>query len=258
MSSTYSGVITNNPTSITIPSDGDGPGIHAADVNVALEGLMDKVMHTRGRFTPLTRFSMFKPIASIGTAGAGYTTSAAPPTQFTGAGGWWSLVTAAEPDPIVTGMMNWTQIGPIFQPSGVDAGESKGIIYMMPLTADLLNDGDTLVEVRINILTAGAAGGTAHSALPQSMPAIALTRMARDGSSAAVLLSTGNGWTTDGSATQAAYDTEHDIVQVPNQNNTIDHTSYIYTLYYLHEGGSNAKALGIAGGLKFTHTRNDV
>lgn len=42
MSTTYAGNASNYPTSITIPSDGDGPGIKAADVNAALEGLADR------------------------------------------------------------------------------------------------------------------------------------------------------------------------------------------------------------------------
>ncbi len=42
MSSTYDGNAANFPLSITIPSDGDGPGIKAADVNTAFEGLADR------------------------------------------------------------------------------------------------------------------------------------------------------------------------------------------------------------------------
>jgi hypothetical protein len=52
MSSTYDGDETNYPTSITVPSDGDGPGIKAADVNAAIEGLADRTAylsrHTSG------------------------------------------------------------------------------------------------------------------------------------------------------------------------------------------------------------------
>lgn len=47
MSSTYNGIDTNAPTGITIPSDGDGPGIKAADVNPALEGTFDLLLNTR-------------------------------------------------------------------------------------------------------------------------------------------------------------------------------------------------------------------
>ena len=42
MSSTYAGNSANNPASITLPSDGDGP-IKAADVNPALSGLLDLI-----------------------------------------------------------------------------------------------------------------------------------------------------------------------------------------------------------------------
>jgi hypothetical protein len=45
MSTTVAGNSANYPTSITIPSDGDGPGIKAADVNVAFEGLADRTAY---------------------------------------------------------------------------------------------------------------------------------------------------------------------------------------------------------------------
>ena len=44
MSSTYTGNPANNPSSITIPSDGDGP-IKASDVNAGFEGLADKIAY---------------------------------------------------------------------------------------------------------------------------------------------------------------------------------------------------------------------
>lgn len=44
MPSNYTGNPNNNPTSIQIPSDGDG-AISAADVNPAFEGLADKIEH---------------------------------------------------------------------------------------------------------------------------------------------------------------------------------------------------------------------
>lgn len=51
MSSTYNGNPANNPTEITIPSDGDGP-IKADDVNPAFMGIMDLIRHnhTTGTF----------------------------------------------------------------------------------------------------------------------------------------------------------------------------------------------------------------
>lgn len=52
MSSTYSGDPANNPTSITIPSDGDA--ISAASVNTPLEGLMDKIVRTQATIAAAT------------------------------------------------------------------------------------------------------------------------------------------------------------------------------------------------------------
>jgi hypothetical protein len=45
MPTTVAGDPNNYPTSITIPSDGDGPGIQAADVNVAFEALADRTAY---------------------------------------------------------------------------------------------------------------------------------------------------------------------------------------------------------------------
>lgn len=50
MSGTYNPDPTNNPTSFTEPSDGDGPGIKAADVNPFLEGLADKLAYLIANF----------------------------------------------------------------------------------------------------------------------------------------------------------------------------------------------------------------
>lgn len=55
MSSIYTGDPTNLPTSITIPSDGDGPGIKAADVNAAFEGIWDALQFLRRGGVSLTR-----------------------------------------------------------------------------------------------------------------------------------------------------------------------------------------------------------
>lgn len=50
MSSTYTPNPANNPTSITIPSDGQGP-IKAADVNPAFEALADLIAYARAHLT---------------------------------------------------------------------------------------------------------------------------------------------------------------------------------------------------------------
>ncbi len=50
MATTTAGDTSNYPTSITIPSDGDGPGINAVDVTVGLEGLADRTAWLHSRF----------------------------------------------------------------------------------------------------------------------------------------------------------------------------------------------------------------
>ena len=52
MSSTYTPNPANFPTAITIPSDGDGPGIKAADVNVPIEGVADLTAVANERRAP--------------------------------------------------------------------------------------------------------------------------------------------------------------------------------------------------------------
>ena len=47
MPSTYAGNPAIYPTSISIPSDGDGPGIKAADVNAGFEGLADRTANIK-------------------------------------------------------------------------------------------------------------------------------------------------------------------------------------------------------------------
>jgi hypothetical protein len=47
MATTYAGNAANYPTSVTIPSDGDGPGIKALDVNAAFEGLADRTANLK-------------------------------------------------------------------------------------------------------------------------------------------------------------------------------------------------------------------
>lgn len=53
MSTTYTGNPSNDPSAITIPSDGQGP-IKAADVNPAFEGLMDKAARISDLASALT------------------------------------------------------------------------------------------------------------------------------------------------------------------------------------------------------------
>lgn len=52
MSSPYAGNPANYPASITRPSDGDGPGIKALDVNAALEGLADRTAYLNSFLAP--------------------------------------------------------------------------------------------------------------------------------------------------------------------------------------------------------------
>lgn len=57
MSTTETGDATNYPASITIPSDGDGPSIKAADVNVAFEGLADRTANLNARLRAINAYA---------------------------------------------------------------------------------------------------------------------------------------------------------------------------------------------------------
>ena len=83
MATTYSGDETNNPASITIPSDGDDADV--SSVNVALEGLMDKVEHA---LTGDTEFDGLKVFQSVIELAAGLLfTGAITGSTVPGAGG---------------------------------------------------------------------------------------------------------------------------------------------------------------------------
>ena len=83
MATTYSGDEGNNPTSITIPSDGDDNV--AASVNAAFEGLMDKVQHA---LTGETEFGGAKTFLALVEFAAGLLlTGAITGSTVPGAGG---------------------------------------------------------------------------------------------------------------------------------------------------------------------------
>ena len=128
----------------------------------------------------------------------------------------------------------------------VDIGGTPQIHYGMSLDP-FLTDANTLTAVKVHLDP--AAGGV----LPV-LPAIRLVRTDRVGA-AATLLSTGSGWATDPSATNAAYRAAHDITFTPNQNNVINKALYMYSMYFANEGGPNAVAAGILYSVELTSTR---
>lgn len=68
MSTTEAGDPLSYPTSITIPSDGDGPSIKAADVNVAFEGLADRTAFMKAMLSPINGYAALAALSVSGLA----------------------------------------------------------------------------------------------------------------------------------------------------------------------------------------------
>lgn len=243
MSTTYTGDPASNPTSITIPSDGDGPGIKAADVNVAFEALADQIAHMRDRFTPLITLAPFWP----------RTKTASGFSQSPSVANWFSSDGASP-----LNIRPWIWSGSdeaYFDPSGVQVQDvytlsSASYISMINLGPEVLVDGSTLTELRLYTDPAGS-----HTQLPEVMPALYVLRSTRTRTISA--LRSSSPWSVDSAANVAAYEAAHDLVYTPDQNNTIDHSTYVYTLLYQHEGGAHALVGGYIGSIRCTHTRNN-
>lgn len=78
MPTTEAGDPTNFPTAITIPSDGDGPGIKALDVNAGFEGLADRTAWLKANSSNVD-------VANAVTITATGTTTTVAPTNAIGA-----------------------------------------------------------------------------------------------------------------------------------------------------------------------------
>lgn len=135
--------------------------------------------------------------------------------------------------------------------SEVYTASSTGYVYAQTLGPEHLPQGRTLSTIALWI----DASGTSHASLPQNKPALTVVRTTRTGATYSKLQSGGtNGWSVDSSASVAAYETPHDLVFTANQNNVVDHSTYIYALGYIHEGGSSAKVNVKCGGILITCT----
>jgi len=212
---------------VTLPADGDT--IDAASVNTALEALADGVVALQS----LTRLVYPK---FVGLQ-SGESTGTAANTNW-----WWAYPNFTDTNPSLKttdGALRWT-------PFGVEFQEKNATSYFMPIDEHVA-DGSVLASVVASLNPA------AHGALPATMPALAVIRMNRTGT-ADLLLSTGNGWATDSSATAGAYSATHDITFTPNQNATIDRSLYSYALLFLNEGGANSELLTALYPFRLTFT----
>lgn len=102
------------------------------------------------------------------------------------------------------------------------------------------HNGSTITAVSVNFLVTGAG----HGALPANYPGCSISRWTAGqdpGSTAVGLLSTGL-TRFAGSGSVAIYEntTPKTITYVPDQNNIIDTSAYIYALFIVGESGANA------------------
>jgi hypothetical protein len=149
-----------------------------------------------------------------------------------------SATTAANVDPIHGGM----------SPAVVNGGSAQVWSYFVPLRQ--LHNGATLATADLYMI-----GASAHSALPQTMPAFGLFRASvTTAGAAAVSLNSGAQFIADTSTPVANYKVSHHWTFTCNQNNVIDTTQYAYFAIIWDEGGTNSQAGNIYSGLALGYT----
>jgi len=275
MPSTYTPNKLNNPTSVTLPVDGDTP-IKVSDVRPAIEGVADSVAFGNERLRRIT----IPELIAITTPTDGmirYAGAAQNARIFEfiagaiGANSEWIRI----PTDGTAG--RWIAIGyrtlSIFKTidfalirscSNVEAWSNLPTAKW-PLVADILidqyrgikfatanNAGTTRLHVVLDLtqhVPTGALikqvsvrlrGGGAHAALPAVMPCAALVMQPRDTDGGRLTLTTA-AFVDDTSPNAAAYDAFHSIDLVCTQNNlTIEDN--LYQLVIANEASTNALA----------------
>jgi hypothetical protein len=203
MSTPYSGNAANNPTSITIPSDGDDKP--AVSVNASLEGLMDKIAHTQ---LPATDDTESYPLATrtVSRVMRGVATS----SETAGVSDW-----------AVQNGIN----GAIF----LQATLAGTAVLYQPLD---LPDGCTLSSVLVWLDGSGGHGG-----LPGTMPTARLFK-----ADPTTLTVTQIGITTGDPSNLAAYEAIHFISIGGGIGEVIDNSIYRYVVGITGEAGANSIA----------------
>lgn len=241
MPSVYTGIAANNPTSITKPSDGDGPGIKAADVNTPLEGLADMLAYLR-RDVRSFRFNVDSHLPQS-TGVAGFNTTLSPNLALE------SYLNVPPADPL------------FYAPSPVSVAfqyqnafpTSGGWIVSMHLDSRHLVQGNNLVSVSLKFSPDPLGSG-----LPSNMPYIALVR--GDGTylgDQSLRSSPLSGWVIDTSPNAGVYRAAggHNITLTVDQNALVDLNTYYYRLLVLMPWGTNADALNYLGKVTVTSAR---
>jgi hypothetical protein len=122
-----------------------------------------------------------------------------------------------------------------FFPIRVYTGATNQYGYLIDIHSEMI-DGATLTSATLNLFPVSG-----HAGLPTRQPRFAICRAALP-STTTNLLSTGNGYVQLAAANTAAYQVANALVFTPDQNNTIDKSTYRYFAIILDEAGTNALA----------------
>jgi hypothetical protein len=211
-------------TSTTLPDDGDDG--FAASVNVPFQDLADGILYAETLLAPLIRVAPFHPRLTGVNATISYCLA---PTLHPGI----FLPTNASGD---GGFFEASMLG-VYSFTDVNSVSTNTWMLAMPLDPDVLTDDRTLSKLELPIHPAGG-----HGALPVGMPALTIWRTLWDGSAPPVALFSGgtNGWVVDASVNTTAFQLQHTLTFIPDQNHLIDHSQYAYHLLFNNECGTNS------------------
>jgi hypothetical protein len=211
MPTTYTPDPTNNPTSVTLPSDGDYKPV--ASVTVALEAALDMVKRAMwpadddSKSYPLKSQTLFRHVHYV-----------ALPQETDGNGN------ALSGPKWVYELAYWLNLD-----------VSGGVAGYLDVPLDL-PDGCTLNFVHVYL--AGATGLRTHSSLPGVMPKMRVFRI----KALTDVSDTMSSLTTDPSASVATYDAVHAVPVTVNAFQVIDRTLYRYFVRVQGEASTNAVA----------------
>jgi hypothetical protein len=190
-------------TSLTIPADGET--IDAVDVNVPLQAIADGLTFVSQTVTVARRIGCGAPVGVSGLRAKGGDLSGVALDTW--------------------GVRGFTLFGERLTCVGTSSAEGHHVLY--DVTPQMV-DGAIVTQFGLELI-----GNTSH--VPAMMPAIGLSRYSPTAGTWQSLLAAG--MVDDTSASGAAYSAAHDIRLYPDQNATVDLSSYVYYAVICPEGG---------------------
>ncbi len=214
MSTAYAPVPAILPATITLPQDLVDQRT-AASVNVPFASLADAIAYLGQTLTVHRRKGCGNPVGAVRTGAIAKTFD----LKTVRLDSWETKLFAA--------------YGNSMRCPTPDAGNFA--IHLLYDISDLMVDGATVTRVTVDLI--GNTG--AHAGLPGMMPALGVARFNPNADTWESLLAAG--MTDDTSGSVAAYEAAHDIRLTPDQNATVDLTTYAYFAVLCPEGGANAQ-----------------